>query len=264
MKFRQTQFQAKKFIQDIWVQVFPPRAADMRDDLPVIPMPSRGPAQTKADIDAYLQVLFNEIATYAPAQVPSLIVTGAMRCGKTLLTRRLARRNGLYHIPSDRLRHATYIASDEATKQRVVKYIYKRLLLAYPTGLALDGTLFLDNGVTVPHWAAQRGIRCVAIGYALDDAARKAQSMIDFRKSNNCWTSHNKSEADVLYMAHQIVSRSKEIKGICDTQGWDYFDLDSGAFSREKRRIIYAVEKLLHQRQTAPRMRGAVRDRSNL
>lgn len=246
------------------MQVFPPPPADMRDDLPVIPLPRRGPARTKAAIDAYLQVLFNEIAAYAPSKVPSLIVTGAMRSGKTLVARRLARRNGLYHIPGDRLRNATHLHCDEQTKQRVVKYIYKRLLLAHPTGLALDGTIFLDNGVTVPQWATRRGICCVAIGYALGDPARKAKSMIAFRKDRKCWTSHNKSDADLHALARQIVWRSQDIRTKCAVQGWYYFDLDSGAFSREKRRVVYAIEKLLHDGKTAPHIRGAVRGNPDL
>ncbi|MGP9790741.1 hypothetical protein [Roseinatronobacter sp. NSM] len=244
--------QIRRHIQDIWLQVFPPPPFDMRDDLPVPPLPRGGPAQTKAALDAYLDVLLADIANYAPAAVPSLIVTGAMRCGKTLVARRVARRNGMYHVPGDRLRKATFRNSDEATKQRVIKYISKRLLLAHPTGLVLDSTIFLDRGVTVPHWASTRGIPCVAIGYAQDNPARKAQSMIAFRKTAKCWTSRSKSDADMHKLARQIIWRSKEIKAVCATQGWPYFDLEAAAFSREKRRVVYAIETLLHHGRTAP------------
>ncbi|MBR3372247.1 MAG: hypothetical protein IKG52_16630 [Rhodobacteraceae bacterium] len=256
--------QIRRHIQDIWLQVFPPPPFDMRDDLPVLPLPRGGPAQTRAALDAYVQVLLADIAAYAPAPVPSLIVTGAMRCGKTLVARRVARRNGLYHVPGDRLRKATFRNCDQATKLRILKYICKRLLLAHPTGLVLDSTIFLDRGVTLPHWASKRGMHCVAIGYSQDDPARKAQSMIAFRKTAKCWTSRSKSDADMHKLARQIIFRSKEIKALCATQGWPYFDLEADAFSREKRRVVYAIETLLHREQTAPQGRGAARDKPAL
>jgi|GEM_PF-1430409 len=249
--------QVKRRIQAIWAQIFrpPPPAVPPpvpTAPLPIIPLPQGKPATTKAAIDAYLTVLLADIATYAPAPVPSVIVTGTMRCGKTLVARRLARRNGMYHVPSDRLRHATYINCDDATKLRVVKYIYKRLLLAYPSGLVLDGTVFLDTGVTLPHWAVQRGIGCVAIGYSLDTPARKARHMIAFRKTRDCWTSGRKSDAELRQLARKIIGRSKDIKAQCAANGWPYFDLDSGQFRTEKHRIVRRIERILQSRRNAP------------
>ncbi|MDD7973179.1 hypothetical protein [Roseinatronobacter alkalisoli] len=235
--------QLKKHIHNIRHRLFSPDPA--RNGLPVIPLPDGPPAQTKAGVDAYLQLLFADIAAYAPAPVPSSIVTGAMRCGKTLVAQQVALRNRLYHIPGDRLRNATHLGCDQATKLRLVKYIYKRLLLAHPTGLLLEGTIFLDNGVTLPHWATRRGVPCFAIGYALDDPARKAESMIAFRKVHDCWTSHSRSDADLHRMARQIVQHSKDIKARCAANGWSYFDLDSAAFDSERQRIVRTVEKQL-------------------
>ena len=249
----------KQRIQAIWALLFGTPARDMRETLPTLPLPQNRPVTTKAAVDAYLDVLLADIAAYAPADVPSLILTGTMRCGKTIVARRLARRNRLYHIPSDRLRHATYIASDDATKLRLVKYIYKRLLLAYPTGLVLDGTIFLDNGVTLPHWAAQRGIGCMAIGYSHDRPWRKAQSMIAFRNAHDCWTSHRKSDAELRRLARKIINRSKDIKALCAANGWPYFDLDSGRFQIEKRRIVRRIERQLHASRSAPPHDGAPR-----
>ncbi|WFE74844.1 hypothetical protein [Roseinatronobacter sp. S2] len=244
--------QFKQRIQAIWSQFFPPPPRENGDTLSNVPLPHGGPVTTKAAIDAYLEMLFADIATYAPAPVPSLIVTGTMRCGKTLVARRLARRNGMYHIPSDRLRHATYITSDEATKLRVIKYIYKRLLLAHPTGLVLDGTVFLDHGVTLPQWAVRRGMVCVAIGYSHDTPARKARHMIAFRKTHDCWTSGRKSDAELRRMARMIIGRSKDIKAQCAANGWPYFDLDSGQFHAENRRIVRRIERQLHAARSAP------------
>lgn len=251
--------QFKQHIQAIWARLSPPPPQAAPAALPIVPLPQDKPVTTKAAIDAYLDVLLSDIAAYAPAPLPSLIVTGTMRCGKTLVARGVARRNRMYHIPSDRLRHASYINSDDATKLRVIKYIYKRLLLAYPTGLVLDGTVFLDNGVTLPHWAARRGIGCVAIGYSQDTPARKARHMIAFRKARDCWTSGRKSDAELRQLARRIIGRSKDIKAQCAADGWPYFDLDSGRFQIEKRRIMRRIERQLHASRSVPPHGGAPR-----
>lgn len=140
-------------------------------------------------------------------------------------------------MPSDRIRNATYLASDGAERARLVKYVYKRLMLMHPTGLVLEGTVFLDHGVTLALWAKSRGFHVFAIGYALDDIQRKARSLIAFRQANDCWTNGRNTDAELRRLARRIVTRSRDIRTYCEAHDLTYLDLDSGRFHKEAQRV---------------------------
>lgn len=213
------------------------------------PPPRDPPATTKAQVDAYLAAFSAEITAFEPAPVRSIIVTGTVRCGKTLVAKEICARANMVHIPSDRIRNATYVATEGAERARLIKYIYKRLLLMHPTGLVIEGTVFLDAGVTLPLWARARGFKVFAIGYALDDAKRKARSMIAFRRSNPCWTTGARTDAEIRRMARRIVLRSRDIRAYCEKHGLVYLDLDSGRFNAELNRVTRAMLRKMHVTQ---------------
>lgn len=209
------------------------------------------PATTKAQVDAYLATLSEQITVFGPKPVRSILITGSMRCGKTIVARELCWRAGMVHIPSDRIRNATYGATEGAERTRLIKYIYKRLLLLHPTGLVLEGTVFLDRGVTLPLWAKARGHKVFAIGYALDDARRKARSMIAYRRANPCWTTGARTDAEIRRMARRIVARSRDIRAFCETHELAYLDLDSGRFNSELRRVRRTILRIMHTTEGA-------------
>jgi len=209
------------------------------------------PAVTKAAVDAYLAALSAQITALDPAPIRSALISGTVRCGKTIVARHVCARLGMVHIPCDRIRNATYSATEGAERARLVKYIYKKLLLMHPTGLVIEGTVFLDRGVTLPLWAHARGIKVFAVGYALDDAARKARSMIAYRRDNPCWTKAERSDADIRRMARKIVSRSRDIRAYCEDHGLTYLDLDSGRFNTELRRVSRVIRRKMRAAKVA-------------
>ncbi len=147
----------------------------------------------------------------------------------------------MVHIPSDRIRNATYVATEGAERARLIKYIYKRLLLTHPKGLVLDGTVFVDHGVTLPMWARARRFKVFVIGYANGPAQRKARSILKYRRTNDCWTDGKLSEADILHISRQIVSRSRDLRAYCEKHALVYFDVDSGRFDMELRRVTRTI-----------------------
>ena len=204
-------------------------------------MPPDPPATTKAQVDAFLLELSGQITSLNPAPVRSVLITGAMRGGKSIVAQTIAQQAGMLHIPADRIRNATYVHTDSVIRARLVRYIYKRLLLMHPTGLVIEGTVFLDRGVTLPLWAKERGFKVFAIGYALDDAGRKARSMIAYRRKNPCWTTGARTDAEIRQMARRIVARSRDIRTYCEANKLTYLDLDSGRFNVDLRRVTRAI-----------------------
>lgn len=203
------------------------------------------PARRKHEIDAYLAVLFAEIDASPLPDLPSLILSGTLRCGKTKVARALAARQGYLRLPTDKIRNATYLDCAEPEKRRIAKYVFRRILLRFPKGVMIEGTGAMDAPCELPLWATRRGNAFFAIGYSFDRPADKQRDLLAYRDAYSCWTKRSKSDAEMAGFARRIIKRSREIRAYCETHGLTYFDLDSGQFEAERDRIISAIETAL-------------------
>ncbi|MFN4058701.1 MAG: hypothetical protein ACK4HW_11045 [Roseinatronobacter sp.] len=214
------------------------------------------PARTKAEIDAYLERLSSAISQDNPPNIPSIIVTGAMRCGKTRVAKAVGQETGLVHVPSDRLRAAIYEHTEDAERRRLVKYTYKRLMLAHPTGVVFEGTVFLDTDNTLLDWAKARGRQIFVIGYARNRVARKARSMIKFRQHHDCWTKDSVADADMTQLARKIILHSQNLRARCKAEGMTYIDLDSAQFQSELACVTQQIMRSLRRPKRGHRRPG--------
>ncbi len=206
---------------------------------------------SKALLDAYLKDLCATISTETLVDKPSVLISGAVRCGKTKVAKQVAVRGGFYHLRTDQIRNATYLHSDEVEKRRALKYLYRRLLLHFPRGILIDGTALMDDPCELPIWAEARGIAFYAIGYSFQTPEAKARDLLAYRAENRCWTKRSKSDAQMLRFARGIIRRSTVLRDFCDAHGLRYFDLDSSDFDAERDRIVRAIERDLVARETA-------------
>jgi hypothetical protein len=214
--------------------------------------PARAPS--KPEIDTELAALFARIKAGAPPPLPTVLISGTIRCGKTKVANKLARRTGLLHIKTDEIRNAFYLGTSEAEKRRIVKYVFRRLLLQFPTGLLIEGTALMDAPCELPLWAHRRGLAFHAIGYSFDTPEAKHRDLLTYRAMASCWTKRSKTDAEMLRFAKRLIRRSKEIRAFCATHGLSYFDLDSGRFDAERDRIVQAIAQDLRARQPRPDM----------
>lgn len=212
--------------------------------------PARPPVN-RAMLDHYLQDLFATIEAGPLADKPSVLISGAVRCGKTKVARQVAVRGGFHHLRTDQIRNATYLHSCEAEKRRALKYLYRRLLLRFPRGILIDGTALMDAPCELPVWARQRGIAFFAIGYSFQTPEAKARDLLAYRAENRCWTKQKRSDADMLRFARGVIRRSTTIREFCTAHDLPYFDLDSSRFEAERDRIVRAIERNLAARVTA-------------
>ena len=210
-------------------------------------------APRKAAIDLYLAGLFETICAAPLPDLPSVLISGTVRCGKTKVARRVALRGGFFHLKTDQIRNQTYGNAPEAEKRRIAKYVYRRILLRFPTGVLIDGTGIMDAPCELPLWADARGIAFFAIGYSFDTPEAKQRDLIAYRAENACWTQHSKSDDEMGRFARRLIRRSKDIRQFCELHGLPYFDLDSGSFDAERERITRQIElavKARHAKQT--------------
>ncbi len=218
--------------------------------------PSRGapaPALRKAAIDAALGSLFAQVAQAAPGNLPSVLISGTIRCGKTKVASKLARRTGLHHIRTDDIRNEFYPDVSEADKRRIVKYVFRRLLLRFPTGVLIDGTALMDAPCELPLWAARRGFAFHAIGYSFDTPEAKHRDLLAYRAIASCWTKRSRTDAEMMRFARRLIRRSQDIRAFCAAHGLSYFDLESGHFDAERDRIVQAIRRDLETRQARAR-----------
>ncbi len=222
-------------------------------------MPARHPsalpaqARSKAELDHYLAQLFERIAKQPLPDLPSVVISGALRCGKTKVSRRLARDLGYHRLVTDEIRNDTYLNCPQGEKRRIAKYVYRRLLLRFPRGVLLDGTAALDPPRDLPPWAQARGIAFFAIGYSFDRPEDKHRDLLAYRRHQSCWTSRSLSDADMRELAERVIAQSKRIRAFCEARDLRYFDLDSARFEAERRRIVAEITAALtEKRDDAP------------
>ena len=193
-------------------------------------------------IRAYLDTLFARIDAAHPPDLPTTLISGAIRCGKTRVAQRLAEATGLVRLETDEIRNALITGLSEPDKRRVVKYVYRRLLLRFPRGVLIDGTALMDDPCELPLWACQRGMLFFTIGYSEGTVADKTRDLLAFRSQNRCWTHKLTDDAGVPRLARQIIRRSKQLHAYCAAHDLPYHHLDSGQFYRERDRIATEIE----------------------
>jgi hypothetical protein len=219
------------------------------------------PLAMKASLDHYLEGLFADLSARPLCDRPSVLLSGAVRCGKTKLASALAARAGYVHLRTDRIRNATYLDSPPAARRRAVKYLYRRILLRFPAGVLLEGTALTDAPCDLPLWAAARGIPFFAIGYSTGTAEQKCADLLAYRAENRCWTRHNKSDADMLKFARRLIARSREIRAFCAAHDLPYYDLESSQFEAEHSRILADIEMRLAAQGRAASTKRAIWER---
>ena len=224
--------------------------------MPGSPAPETAAPATKAVLDCYLDKLFAEIAARPLADAPSVLISGAVRCGKTKVANRVAARGEYVHLKTDQIRNVTYLHSDEAEKRRAAKYLFRRILLRFPRGVLIDGTALMDAPCELPLWARARGIAFFAIGYSSGTAEAKHRDLLAYRTENTCWTTRGKSDAEMLRFARRLIRRSREIRAFCEGNDLPYYDLDSAQFARERARIVTDIEQKLAKLKTAGAPQG--------
>ncbi len=202
----------------------------------------------KVEIDHYLTELFTKIAAAPLPDLPSVLISGAVRCGKTKVARRVSLRGGYYHLRTDDIRNQTYLDAPEAEKRRAAKYVFRRILLQFPKGVLIEGTGLMDAPCALPVWADRRGIAFFAIGYSFDTPEAKQHDLLAYRADNTCWTKQRKSDEEMLRFARRLIRRSKDIKRYCEAEDLPYFDLESARFEAERARIVREIEHAVKKR----------------
>ena len=232
----------------------PMQPAPDADSSSVAPDPA--PRASKAALGRYLETLLADIAARPLADAPSVLISGAVRCGKTKVANRVAARGEYVHLKTDQIRNATYLHSSGAEKRRAAKYLFRRILLRFPRGVLIDGTALMDAPCDLPLWARARGIAVFAIGYSAGTPEDKRRDLLAYRTENNCWTKRSKSDAEMLRFARRLIRRSKEIRAYCEDNDLPYYDLDSAHFAKERARIVTDIERRLSAMNAAGAPQG--------
>lgn len=194
--------------------------------------------------------------------VPSFILSGWCRVGKTNIAQRLCRSNGLCYLPLDPFSAIYQGVKDYATRQFIKKTLVRELLKRYPTGIILDGAdLVFDNYFRsddrpkptldfLHELSLEHPVKIYLIGNAKDTLTEKIDGIKKYRFKHPCWTlnSHAWSEDKLEDRAKEIISASQLLRDQSNSTSLTYIDIHSGSFHHG----VIRAQALIEQQELSP------------
>lgn len=180
----------------------------------------------------------------ATDHVPSLILSGWCRVGKTSTAQRLCRSNGLGYLPLDPFSTIYQRIKDDDTRQFVKMALVRELLIRYPTGMILVGAdLVFDNYFRsderpkptldfLQKLSLTHPVKIYLIGNAKDTLTEKLDGLKKYRLKRACWTSNSRAwdEDRLEDRVKEIISASQFFRDQSQSSGMTYLDIQSTSF----------------------------------
>jgi len=170
-----------------------------------------------------------------------IIITGPARVGKSRVTEIISDELSIPIIRTDEIRFTfgdflwDYSENAHISRYKLIMRLINRFL-ELPKPFILEGDLILNSKypteycdntpLDISHLtkiARMKNVDFFAIGS--ESVVDKTKGLIKFRNSEYCWTTNKMPEKSIHILAHHIVSRSKEIKELCQSNEINYFKL---------------------------------------
>lgn len=203
------------------------------------------PDDLKRNALDFVAQISSDIENTTLSYIPSIIIGGAQRCGKSTVAKLISKDLKMFHLKSDYVRDRLYGKLKGRQKRWSASFSLKKILTLFPHGVLAEGTVFTDNAKSVPIWGSknERNIPVYFIG-STSDYRKKYEAMLSFRKENSCWTSQKLSNSELLGLAKHITEKSSANKELCLKHGFTYFDIDPLNFDRDIIKIATEIKKV--------------------
>ena len=198
-------------------------------------------------------------------RVPSIVISGWCRVGKTALAKRLCLSNGLRHISLDPFSAIYERIKDDGTRLCIKKVLIQELLIRYPTGVVLDGAdLVFDNYFRsekrpqptldfLKMLSHEHSVKIYLIGHTDDTVKDKIDALKNYRLKHPCWTSNSQAWDDESLgdRAQEIFAASKLLRDQSKASGITYIDIHSGSFHDS----VVRAQAWIEQQELSPLLR---------
>lgn len=194
--------------------------------------------------------------------VPSLILSGWCRVGKTSLAQRLCRSNSLCYLPLDPFSAIYQRIKDDVTRQFVKQTLVRELLTRYPTGIILDGDdLVFDNYLRsddrpkptldfLHELSLEHPVKIYLIGNAQDTLTEKIDGIKRYRSKHPCWTLNSQAWGEDMLeeRAKEIISASQLLRDQSNSTNLTYIDIQSSSFQHS----VVRAQAWIEQQELSP------------
>ena len=194
--------------------------------------------------------------------VPTIILSGWCRVGKTSIAQRLCRSNRLNYLPLDPFSAIYEKIKDGRTRQFVKMALVRELLKRYPTGIILDGAdLVFDNYFRsdnrpkpsldfLQKLSQTHHVKIYLIGNARDTLGEKIEGLKKYRLKRSCWTSTSQAwdEGRLEERAKEIISTSQLFRDQSRSSNLAYLDIQSSSFDYS----VIRAQAWIEQQELSP------------
>lgn len=177
--------------------------------------------------------------------IPSLIISGWARTGKTTLASQLCRSTGMGCLSLDQFSAVYEGIRDEKTRSFIRSTLIKALICRFPVGIILEGSnLVFDNyyrsySRPVPSLSLLHSLyteycmRVYIIGNTQDSIDEKMAAIKLFRQRHECWTSKSLAWANnnLDERVREVFQASQNFLSLAQINGLHYIDIQSNDFS---------------------------------
>ena len=192
--------------------------------------------------EVHLEII-NEIQRNPVSSNTSILISGPPRCGKSILAKEICKKHEMFHLKTDYVKSILYEGLEFKQRKWAASYIYRKVLLGFPTGVVIEGTALTDISKNIPYWATNKGrdIPFFCLGYT-SCYLMKFGKMLEYSQTNKCWTNGKLSEDQLRDLAKHIVEKSVHNKIICDQNGFKFFEIGTNNFKADINHIIAEIE----------------------
>jgi len=191
--------------------------------------------------------------------IPSLIISGWSRTGKTTLVSQLCRSTGMSSLSFDQFSGVYECIRDEKTRSFIRHALLEALIYRFPVGVILEGSdLVFDNyyrshsmplpSLSLLHSVCSKySMRIYILGNTWDSIDEKMTAIKSFRRRHKCWTSNNQAwaENNLKERVKEVFEASQHFLSLAHISGLNYIDIQSSDFSASIIRAQAQIEQAI-------------------
>jgi hypothetical protein len=176
--------------------------------------------------------------------IPSLIISGWPRIGKTTVVSQLCGSTGMSGLSLDQFSVVYERIRDDETRSFIKHALIKALICRFPVGVIFDGSdLVFDNyyrsynrplpSLSLLHSLCREyGTRIYLLGNTQDSINEKMTAIKSFRQQHKCWTSNTLIWGDnnLEERIKEIFQASQHFLSLAQMNGLKYIDIKSNDF----------------------------------
>jgi hypothetical protein len=193
--------------------------------------------------------------------VPSAVVVGFARSGKTKIAARISAEFGFSHISLDKVRRLIRSKSGDRDDWDMHWRFCEHVLDQHPCGVVIEGDNLIGENRSRKEiydpsrliWSVShlrlRGAQVVFVGSADCTVSERADAITEYRLNNRCWTARY-TDKQIVRFAERSISYSRHLRQLAEENSIPYFEIGVDSFEHDVSSVARHIGT--SQTQSAP------------